>query len=80
MNIFTKSIPVRVIPLLVEIGRGEQEIRYDVQAEALPMTWRVISQKNNIVDALAYVDEMEETLRVRREGAILRSARRAGDE
>lgn len=80
MNIFTNYIPVRVIPLLVGIGHGEQEIRYDVQAEVLPMTWRAISQKSNIVDALAYVDKMEETLRVRREGAILRSAKRAGDE
>lgn len=80
MNLFTNSIPVRVVPLLVGIGRGEQEIRYDVQAEVLPMTWRVISQKNNIVDALAYVDEMEETLRVNREGAILRSAKRVGDK
>ena len=80
MNIFTNYIPVRVIPLLVGIGHGEQEIRYDVQAEVLPMTWRVISQKSNIVDALAYVDKMEETLRVKREGAILRSAKRVGDE
>lgn len=80
MNLFTNSIPVRVVPLLVGIGRGEQEIKYDVQAEVLPMTWRVISQKNNIVDALAYVDEMEETLRVNREGAILRSAKRVGDK
>lgn len=77
-RLFSKSLPVRVIPILVGTSPTEQDVKYDVQVKTdiYYQPWRTISQYDNIVGAVECVDTLELGLRLKRTGAILRSVKR----
>lgn len=77
-RLFSKSLPVRVVPILVDASFSEQNVKYNVQVKTslLYPKWRTISQYDNIVGAVECVDTLELGLRLKRTGAILRSVKR----
>lgn len=77
-SLFSKSLPVRVIPILVGVSVNEQNVKYDVQVKTTVSysEWRTISQYDSIVGAVECVDILELGLRVKRTGAILKSVKK----
>lgn len=78
-SLFTKGLRVRVVPILTAATSNERYVKYDVKIRVSPMRWRTISQYDSFVDAINYVDNMEKSLRIKRVGAILRSAKEVGE-
>lgn len=74
-NLFPKALRVRVVPIRTKETFSEFYVKYDVKVRVSLMRWFTISQHDNFVDAISYVDKMEKDLRIKRVGAILTAAK-----
>ena len=74
-SLFPRALRVRIVPILTVGNLNERYVKYDVKIRVSPMRWRTISQHDSFVDAINYVDKMEKSLRIKRVGTILRSAK-----
>ena len=74
-SLFPRALRVRVVPILTAGTLNERYVKYDVEIRVSLMRWHTISQYDSFVDAINYINKMENSLRIKRVGAILRSAK-----